>query len=102
MKKCILALSLLLSLGSLASAKIKMLAVEINPILKSQDNRKANTFLKWADPETYVSEMMQDFRQSSHSFYDLEISEWLHWDEFPRYSAEITRKDGTFDFSSVA
>jgi hypothetical protein len=59
MKKWILILSLLLSLDTLASvqpAKIKVLVVEINPILTSQDNKKANAFLKWADPETYVNE----------------------------------------------
>jgi len=76
-------------------AKIKVLVVEINPVLKTQDNIKANAFLKWADPKTYVTEIIEDFRQSSHGFYDLEVSEWIHWDEFPRYTKEITRKDGT-------
>ncbi|NQV32686.1 MAG: Ig-like domain-containing protein [Phycisphaeraceae bacterium] len=94
----ILVLSALFSLNTLASAqsaKIKVLVVEINPTLKSQDNQKASEFLDWADPETYVNEMIEDFRQSSHGLYNLEISEWIHVDEFPHFTSEITLNNGS-------
>lgn len=90
-------LSLVFSLNTLASvqpAEIKVLVVEINPTLTPQ-NKKASEFLEWVDPAQYVNEMMEDFRQSSHGGYNLKIAEWIHADEFPHYTAEITLKNGT-------
>ena len=98
MKKWLLFFCLLFSVGTLASvqpAEIKVLVVEINPTLKSQDNQKASEFLDWADPETYVNEMIEDFRKSSHGWYNLRISEWIHVDEFPHFTSEITLKNGS-------
>jgi hypothetical protein len=102
MNKWILVLSVLFSLNTLASAqpaRIKVLVVEINPTLASQNNQKASEFLDWADPQDYVNEMIEDFRQSSHGLYSLEISEWIHADEFPHFTAEITLKNGSQAYS---
>lgn len=93
-----LVFSLLFSVNILASprpADIKVLVVEINPTLASQHKKKASEFLDWANPKAYVDEMIEDFRKSSHGLYNLEISEWIHVDEFPHFTSEITRKNGT-------
>ena len=79
------------------SQEFNILVVEINPVFNSitdetlypdNDGHPKYSELFGFDPQLSVSELVQDFEESSHGYLDINV-EWQYVNEFPAYTKPV-------------
>ncbi len=99
----ILLLILIFPFNTFAKEKLKVLVIEINPILKSVKNTKlyknndGNPYVSeyfGFDKEKTLEELEYDLESMSHDYLNIEIVKKEYLDEFPTYTNDITLKSG--------
>ena len=61
----------------------KVLVVNYDPIMRSEQNRPLHQVLGWNDPRTLVDGYIADLRESSDGYVRYRVTEWKEVDEFP-------------------
>lgn len=84
------------------NGKLRVLVIEINPILKSITNKSLYPnnnghplVSEWfnQDKEKTLNEFIEDFETSSHDYLDVEIVKREYLDEFPKYTKPLNKVD---------
>lgn len=61
----------------------KILVITHNPILRSQDNKRMHEYFGWQHPDGLVQGCINDLRESSYGYLQIEVVEHIVVDGFP-------------------
>ena len=70
----------------------KVMVINFNPVIESQNNKKLTEFYNWNNPQTLSNQYIIDVKQVSGNYVNYEIAEWHDVDDFPV-------KQNGFDFT---
>jgi hypothetical protein len=70
----------------------KVMVINFNPIIESQNNKKLTEVYNWNNPQTLSNQYIADIKQASGNYVNYQIAEWHDADDFPV-------KQNGFDFT---
>ena len=79
-----------------AAKEVKVIVINIDPVLKTRGGLKLHEHMKWSDPWRLTDKMVSDAQAASHGFVHYRVAEKIDYDGFPTFRNGFTYTEETF------
>lgn len=74
----------------------KVLILNFNPIIENQGSRQLTEILNWNSPKKLTTQYIADIFETSHSYLNYQITDWLDIDDFPQLADNFDYNDDSW------
>jgi len=74
----------------------KVMIINFNPVIESQNNKKLTEVYNWNNPQTLANQYIADVKLVSGNYTNYQITEWQEVDDFPAKQNGFNFTDASF------